>query len=160
MCDLSRAKTSHHICAPALHALRPSQGRAAKLNIAHRAKLTGNEHVRYDPRACASISASHHTTALRSMETRQARRPGRTPRPRFLSTSNTLRAVKCVSLGEIPARFAYMCYLAKTILGVLCQSRAVSAYPSQTFSYAAETTAGVKAIRGFSEEKAEINVSA
>ena len=120
-----------------MHLLRPAQGRAAKLNIARRSKLTGNEHVRYDPRACASISASHHTTALRSMETRQARRPGRTPRPRFLSTSNTLRAVKCVTMAKIPARFVCMCYLARTwYLGVLCQSRAVSAYPSQTFSYA------------------------
>jgi hypothetical protein len=57
-----------------------------------------------------------------------------------------------------------MYYLATTILGVLCQSRAVSAYPSQTFSYAvvlvAKTTAGVEAIRGFSEEKENFNVSA
>ena len=74
------------------------------------------------------------------------------------------RAVKCVSVAIFPARFAYMYYLATTILGVLCQSRAVSAYPSQTFSYAvvlvAKTTAGVEAIRGFSEEKENFNVSA
>ena len=78
------------------------------------------------------------------------------------------RAVKCVSAAQFLARFACMWYLARlkttqpTSLGVFVHALAFSASPYQTglsvLVYRAlvmntATTVGVRAIRGYSEEK-------